>query len=280
MRIFDAISPETALDQERIFLQDDARPGRVDRPRAVAWETCYDKTMCGKSRKGATVLWEDEVHSTRQPEPRPKFSDERITTARHQGSRHALSAANRAGGMLVVLSLLLQPAFAVLIKQWSNCLPEPTDPSEPKRLQWVPLYVGAEFGNHNSSHNLRVTVWGNVTGSYDTNVALPAWDDPSWGDASFTDGKIVDNPFPTTAAHLTTLHDTIDVLTYEPYTNDFDFCHAALTNASCPLGPVFNTTDMYVSGLFPRSQSPRVLDVWVESGRRLGEVWLSCLCSR
>lgn len=250
MRIFDAIPSETALDQERIFLQHDARPGSVDHPRAVAWETCYDEIMYGKCRKGATVLCGDEVHPTRQPEARSNYGGEGIMPARHHGSRHALSAANRAGSILVALSLLLQPAVAVLIKQWSNCMPEPANSSEPKRLQWVPLYVGAEFGNHNSSHNLRVTVWGNVTGAYDTSVTLPAWDDPSWGDASFTDGKIVDNPFPTTAARLTTLHDTIDVLTYEPYSNDFDFCHAALTNASCPLGPVFNTTDMYVPG-FP-----------------------------
>lgn len=247
MRILDAIPPETALDQKRIFVEDDARPGRVDQPRAVAWQACYDRTMYAKSKTGKALG--DAFRSTRQPEARPKCDGGYVIAATHHGSRHALSATHRVASLLVVLSLLLQPAASVLIEQWSNCLPEPANASEPKQLQWIPLYVGAEFGNHDSTHTLRVTVWGNVTGSYDTSVALPAWDDPSWGNVTFTDGKIVDNPFPTTAAHLTTLHDTIDVLTYEPYAADLDFCHDALTNASCPLGPVFNTTDMYVFSL-------------------------------
>lgn len=156
-----------------------------------------------------------------------------------------MSTTGRAASLLVVLSLFLQPAAAVLIEQWTNCLSQPSNKTAPPRLQWVPLYVGAEFGS-DTNRTLRVTVWGNVTGSYDPSVTLPAWNDPIWNDPNVTDGKIVRNPFPLSAAKLTTLRDKIDVLTYEPYAADFDFCDDALTNASCPLGPVFNTTDMYV----------------------------------
>lgn len=122
--------------------------------------------------------------------------------------------------------------------------------SDPKTLQWVPLYVGAEFQSHEATHNLRVTVWGNVTGSYaGTPAALPPASDPTWSDPNSTDGKILQNPFPTTAAALTTLHDVVNVLTYEPYGEYFDFCGEALTNATCPLGPVFDITNMCVSAI-------------------------------
>ncbi|KUI53935.1 hypothetical protein VP1G_01339 [Cytospora mali] len=149
--------------------------------------------------------------------------------------------------MFLSLSLCLQPAFAVLLRHFENCLPTATKLSDPPELQWIPLYVGASFDTENPSHKLRVTVWGNVTGAYNpTTVTLPAWNSEEWSNPNFTDGKIVDDPFPTTANLLTTLHSKIDVLTYEPYSADFDFCNGSLTNASCPLGPVFNTTDIAI----------------------------------
>lgn len=246
MRVVDAISQENELGQAGICLEDDASTGRLVRSRAVAWETCRDDGISSdNSRKVREV--DSSMGHARQLGPRPENDDGIVMTTRHRSSRYALSATTRAAGLLMVLSLLMQPAVAVLLQQWTNCLSDSLTMSDPKGLQWVPLYVGAEFGSDNSSHTLRVTVWGNVTGSYDTNVALPLWDDPEWSNPNFTDGKIVRNPFPTTAARLTTLHNTVDVLTYEPYSADFDFCQDVLTNASCPLGPVFDTTDMYVS---------------------------------
>lgn len=146
--------------------------------------------------------------------------------------------------LFVALTLFLQPAAAVLLQQWSNCLSDDVTMADTKSLQWVPLFVGASYVQVGSDHNLRLTVWGNVTGVYNTSVTLPAWDSPQWADENFTDGKIVRNPFPLTAAKLTTLHDSVKVLTYEPYAADIDFCKDALTNATCPLGPVFNTTEI------------------------------------
>lgn len=251
MRILDAIPAETQLDQKRTIFEDEVGPGWIGRPLLATCEASRDESLRPKGTK------ELGLETQHQPTRRSEFGAERerrsIRTVRNRGNMPARLASTRAAGLLVALFMLLRPAAAVIIEQWSNCLPEPSNSSEPKGLQWVPLYVGAVFDNDNSSHNLRVTVWGNVTGSYDRSANLPAWNDPLWDNASYTEGKIVDNPFPTTAARLTTLHDTIDVLTYEPYADDFDFCHGALTNASCPLGPVFNTTNMYVfTRLVPR----------------------------
>ncbi|KAF3762303.1 hypothetical protein M406DRAFT_293954 [Cryphonectria parasitica EP155] len=148
-------------------------------------------------------------------------------------------------GLLTILSLLVQPTVAVLIQQWTNCLGASVTQSEPLQLQWVPLYVEAGFEHNDSSHNLKVTVYGNVTGSYG-GVSLPPSTSDDWNNPNFTDGKILRNPFPTTAAKITTLHDTIDVLTYEPYAADFDFCASALFNGVCPLGPVFDTTNIEI----------------------------------
>lgn len=216
----------------------------------------------------------DGFRSRRKPESRPHYDDDKcIMISRSHGQRHPRPATNRATNLLAVLSLLLRPTAAVLIDQWTNCLPESVTKSDPAQLQWVPLYVGAEFGNEDVAHKLRVTVWGNVTGSYDPSVALPAWNDPSWTDASVTAGKIVDNPFPTTAARLTTLHDKIDVLTYEPYSASFDFCQDALTNATCPLGPVFNTTDLYVFAHFSRSHSCGALLGALAQGGSAVDAW-------
>lgn len=173
------------------------------------------------------------------------------TTTTCPSTRTTTSSRNPAIALLLALTLFLQPTVAVLLDNdnWSNCLSDDLTMTEPKGLQWVPLFVGASYEQIDKSHNLRVTVWGNVTGSYNTSVTLPPWDSTEWADVNSTDGKIVQNPFPLTAARLTTLHDSVKVLTYEPYSENFDFCNDALTNATCPLGPVFNRTAIPKEGL-------------------------------
>jgi hypothetical protein len=82
-------------------------------------------------------------------------------------------------------------------------------------------------------------MWGNVTGAF-TNVTLPPPDSPDWRDDSKTDGKIQGVPEPDAQfPKLTTLHSKISVLTYEPWSDRTNFCNTSLTNASCPLAPVF-----------------------------------------
>lgn len=200
-------------------------------------------------------------HKRRKASPGPgnrlecttTLSDKGITTTAPHARRTSQAGTSRRLRSLLCLSLLSQPAAAVLLNKFDNCLPESTKDSDPLELQWIPLYVGATFDTKNKSHNLRVTVWGNVTGAYNPTAGpeLPPWDSDDWSNPNVTDGKIVDNPFPTSANFLTTLHSKIDVVTYEPYAADFDFCKDALTNASCPLGPVFNRSEMYVSVMVP-----------------------------
>lgn len=147
--------------------------------------------------------------------------------------------------MLVVLLACtgIQPASAVSV-QFENCMPDDyVNNKDPVLLQWIPLHVEASFDTTTGDNrNLIVTMYGNVTGTRSSSP-LPAWNSPDWSNPNDTDGKILREP-DTTAAQpkLTTLHSKIEVLTYEPWNNDTDFCAQSLTNGVCPLGPVFNTS--------------------------------------
>ncbi|CAK7564780.1 MAG: hypothetical protein SEPTF4163_002681 [Sporothrix epigloea] len=145
--------------------------------------------------------------------------------------------------LLVLACFGIRPANAASVA-FQNCLPDDyLDNEDPVLLQWIPLYVDASFSDvGNGNRKLLVTMYGNVTGSR-TLAPLPPWNSPLWNDTSDTDGKIAREPDSTSSApKLTTLHKKIEVLTYEPWNNDADFCAESLTNASCPLAPVFNTS--------------------------------------
>lgn len=256
MRIFDAPYSENDSGRTCAPCDDDATWKTPSQPRHVAREGHVDGAV---------------YHKRRKPNPRlganleftPTHPDERTSTATRHSKRKSCPRTNRKLPSLVCLSLLSQPAAAVLLHKFDNCLPESTKSSNPLELQWIPLYVGATFDTKNKSHNLRVTVWGNVTGAYNPTAVppLPPWDSDDWSNPNVTDGKIVDNPFPDEANFLTTLHSKIDVVTYEPYAADFDFCKDALTNASCPLGPYFNRTEMCVPALALVSPRQRTVQV-------------------
>lgn len=137
----------------------------------------------------------------------------------------------------VLTNLMVTPASAVFIS-YQNCLPQTTQNGQ--SLQVVPLFVDAVFDTKHPSHNLNITVWGNVTGSL-PQVELPLGSNTSyWNNPNFTDGKIVDVPSPDSANPLrTTFFRKVNILTYQPYqAPSADFCES-LINATCPLGPVF-----------------------------------------
>jgi hypothetical protein len=139
--------------------------------------------------------------------------------------------------LLVFLNTMFQRVEAVRIP-FENCLGDGIKKaSEHMPLQWVPLYLDAIFDTENDTHNLRVTTWGNVTGSY-TAVKLPPPSDPAWTNPNQTDGKIQRTPDPSFA---TTLVRKVNVLTYEPFHEAKDFCRDALVNGTCPLPPVFES---------------------------------------
>ncbi|MCJ1383555.1 hypothetical protein MMC17_006669 [Xylographa soralifera] len=138
--------------------------------------------------------------------------------------------------------MLLLPSEAAPVS-FENCLaPDIVYAQIPKPLQYTPLFVSAVFNLSAPSHNLNVTVYGNVSGQA-TVQPLPPPTSPAWNDPNNTVGKLPDQD-PTTGIY-STLEAAFDVLTYTPYNPPASrFCNGTL-NTKCPVPPVFiNTTTM------------------------------------
>ena len=146
--------------------------------------------------------------------------------------------------LVLVTSLWVVPTSAVLV-DFQNCLSESYQNDTPQQLQFDPLYVNAVFNTTDSSHNLNITVWGNVTGSGPGNgkeVLLPPANNTDYWNSNQTilGGKIENIPDPPPGVNkYTTLFNKVNVLMYEPWSNTVNFCDQ-LINASCPLGPAFD----------------------------------------
>jgi len=145
-------------------------------------------------------------------------------------------------GFLLILvgSLWATPTSAVFI-EFQNCLSESYQNNPPIQLQFVPKFLDVVFNTTDPSHNLRVTVWGNVTGSGPGTLIplLPPANDTAYWNSNQTDlgGKIENIP-DSDVNKLTTLFNKVNVLTYLPWSQSVDFCNQ-LVNATCPLGPSF-----------------------------------------
>ncbi|MCJ1437986.1 hypothetical protein MMC27_007373 [Xylographa pallens] len=141
-------------------------------------------------------------------------------------------------GILLFVVLLL-PSEAAYVN-FENCLsPDIVYAQIPKPLQYTPLFVSAVFNLSAPSHNLNVTVYGNVSGQA-TVQPLPSPRSPAWNDPNNTLGKLPDQD-PTTGTY-STLEAAFDVLTYTPYNAPASrFCNSTL-NTKCPVPPVFTNT--------------------------------------
>lgn len=140
--------------------------------------------------------------------------------------------------VLLFLAVILRPCAAVLVP-FENCLPTYYTQSKPTPLQWVPEFVDATLTVTNDVQSLKVTMWGNVTGSRRDQPLPPASNTTYWRGRNQTDGKI--QAIPDSQKNIiTTLHSKINVLTYEPWSGDFDFCGNLSKPFTCPLGPVFD----------------------------------------
>ncbi|EZF76495.1 hypothetical protein H105_02136 [Trichophyton soudanense CBS 452.61] len=140
--------------------------------------------------------------------------------------------------LLLVLLLAVQAGHAALVP-FRNCLPDAITKSSPVKLQFIPLYVAAQFNSTRPDLNLNVTVYGNVSGT-ETKEPYPPPDDPRWSNPNETLGKIVSvNPSTNT---FTTLFPRLDVVSFSAAGGSVQpFCDS-LTQGKCPLGPVFNFT--------------------------------------
>ena len=162
----------------------------------------------------------------------------------------------RSAKVLILFGILFRVSVAVFVP-FDNCLAESYKYNDPAPLQWVPMFVDAAFHTTGPKHTLRVIMWGNVTGS-STNVELPPPGSPNWADESKTDGKILDEPDPGAPnPKLTTLHRKIEVLTYEPWSSNTNFCQE-VGNGSCPLAPVFGANSRLAASFAPDSTVRRV----------------------
>lgn len=141
---------------------------------------------------------------------------------------------------LIALFLAAVPVSAVRVP-FTNCLDEKyiTD----GKLQWKPVYADASFDTTDPTHELKVVVWGNVTGFQDPkNLPPSAQDDPNrlyWKDNGKTNGKITQTG---DTGKATTLYRRVNVLTYRPVNERVNFCTEALDGGQCPLGPFLNTS--------------------------------------
>jgi len=137
---------------------------------------------------------------------------------------------------IITLCALFGPSEAAMVN-FQNCLsPNIVSAGPPIPLQWIPLAVSAVFNASAPSHNLNVTVYGNITGQA-TQGQLPPLNSSRWSNVNETLGKIVDvDP----NNHLrSVLRAAFNVLTYTPYRAPLTpFCDGIM-NAVCPLAPVF-----------------------------------------
>ncbi|KAJ8127301.1 hypothetical protein O1611_g6334 [Lasiodiplodia mahajangana] len=148
--------------------------------------------------------------------------------------------------MLLLLACSSIPLVSAARISFDNCLGKSYNSSHPVQLQFVPLVADAVFEANGENHNLLVTVWGNVTGRVG-DTTIPAPGDPEWDDPNSQtalNGKIQNTiEHGLSVYNATTLHSTVEVLNYRPYSDDAYFCQS-LINGSCPLGPVFNTAPL------------------------------------
>lgn len=138
--------------------------------------------------------------------------------------------------LLYISSALVGISTAAFVT-FENCMSPNIIGSEPRQLQFRPHFVRATFNATAPSHNLNVTVYGNVSGSA-TDEPLPRLDDPHWNNTTEPLGKIPELDFSNNK--YTTLKVAFKVLDYTPYTADPEpFC-SKLIHGQCPLGPTFH----------------------------------------
>lgn len=136
----------------------------------------------------------------------------------------------------LAISLLVTPTHAAYIN-FVNCLDDSIVDSSPLRLQFTPYFVDATFDADNSANNLRLSIYGNVSGQA-TQGTYPPPDSSTWTNSNDTFGKIVDvDP---NGGNYTTLLQEYKFLNYNAYIAPASqFCAATLGD-SCPLAPSFN----------------------------------------
>jgi hypothetical protein len=140
----------------------------------------------------------------------------------------------------LVLALIIPRADAVFIN-FESCSSKLILDGGTPYLQFTPMYVWAAFDTHQPTHNLNVTVYGNVSGQSDRGT-LPPPGNASWNNPNEAQiGKI---PELDKASNLyTTLFSNFKTLTYSSWTPvGVPLCWNTLNQTAasyCPIGPAF-----------------------------------------
>ena len=136
--------------------------------------------------------------------------------------------------LLLVFLALIPPYTTAAFLRFENCLDSGIIESDPKQLQFVPLFFDAKFQTE-SPYNLRVTIYGNVSGQQ-TEGPYPPPSSPNWQDDEDGFGKIMNVG---SSGNWSTLLSEFSVLTYSAWdARASPFCQS-VDNSSCPLGPLF-----------------------------------------
>lgn len=149
----------------------------------------------------------------------------------------------RMGLFLIIIAWLSVPVSAVLIS-FENCLSDAMQNDLPLQLQIVPKFFDAVFDTTDPKHNLKVTAYFNVDGSWARAYPPPSNDTEYWrGNQTDKGGKIVNILFPDAQKPIaTTAFDRVDVLTYRTWSQNKFFC-TELKDSTCPVGPKFNINE-------------------------------------
>lgn len=130
---------------------------------------------------------------------------------------------------LLACVTLIQPSMAAVVS-FENCLSPNIVNSG--GLQFNPFFVNATFNSTAASHNLNITVYGDVMGS--AGQGCPNFTDPQWLNTNETLCKIPDVG---SANLFTTLRASFNVLDYTPYVAPRSaFCNSTLQQ-QCPIVP-------------------------------------------
>ncbi|KAI4216524.1 MAG: hypothetical protein LQ351_001013 [Letrouitia transgressa] len=155
--------------------------------------------------------------------------------------------------VFLLLLALVRPSASVSV-DFENCLSPNIVNSKltPKPLQFIPQYAWSKFDTGAPSHNLNVTVYGDIDGLA-TNTSRPTDDDERWQQPNVTLGKIVDED--QANDHRSTFFARFNVLDYTPYDAPASaFCENVIPgHQPCPLIPIraFNKTRRKVSATDP-----------------------------
>lgn len=151
-------------------------------------------------------------------------------------SRRRISWVGVIQSLLIAIVAIIKPATAASVN-FENCM-SPNVVNSPQ-LQFIPLFVNATFNSSAISHNLSITVYGNVTGRTHSAPLPGPTDHGYWSNPNQTEGKIPD--LSPDNNKYTTLKTTFNVLDYTSYNADPSrFCDS-IVQGICPLGPSFIT---------------------------------------